>query len=147
VSATSGDLDRLSVYAALRAADGALTVMVVNKTGGDLTSAVSLTGFAPTAGAQVLRYGPIDLAAVRGQPDQPTGGGSFTATFPASSITLLIVPAGTGPGPTPTPTVTPTPTFTPTPTATSTPTPTPTPTPMGAPGGLRVRKVLHPARP
>jgi hypothetical protein len=149
VSATSDDLDKLSVYAALRASDGALTVMVINKTRGDLTSDVSLAGLTAAAGAQVLRYGPADLAAVRPQPDQPTGGGSFTTTFPASSITLLVVPPATGATPTPALTVTPTPTptFTRTPTATRTPNPTATPTRTGAPGGRRVRKVLHPARP
>ena len=159
VSATSADQDRLSVYAALRAADGALTVMVVNKTGGDLTSDVTLAGFTPAVAAQVFRYGRADLAAVRRQPDQPLGGGSFTATFPVSSITLLVLPPATGPTITPTPTTTPTATLTPTPTpaptatrtptarATPTATPTPNPTRTGAPGGRRVRKLLHPVRP
>ena len=43
--AVSADQDTLSVYAAQRSSDGALTVMVINKTSGALTSTVSLSRF------------------------------------------------------------------------------------------------------
>ena len=54
--ATPADQDKLSIYAAQRAADGALTIMVINKTGGELTSNLALANFTPTANAQVYRY-------------------------------------------------------------------------------------------
>ncbi|GAA0390385.1 hypothetical protein Acor_47080 [Acrocarpospora corrugata] len=95
VRSASADQDRLSVYGAERAADGALTMMVVNKSGTDLTSAVDVTGrFAPTA--QVYRYGAGALTAITHAPDQAltktATGSTLTHTFPADSITLFVVP-------------------------------------------------------
>ena len=101
IKATSGDQGRLSVYAAIRAWDGALTIMVVNKTGSDLTSDVTIETFAAKATAEVYRYGPADLGAVVRAPDQPIVGKAFAATFPASSITLVVVPPVPIPTPTP----------------------------------------------
>jgi hypothetical protein len=91
VSATSADQDRLAVYAAQRSSDSAVTVMVVNKTGGDLTSPLSVAGFDSTGTAQRFTYSPADLdAIVRG--DLPVGNGRVDATYPANSITLLVLP-------------------------------------------------------
>ncbi|HVN76934.1 MAG TPA: glycoside hydrolase family 44 protein, partial [Thermoanaerobaculaceae bacterium] len=106
VRATSSDEGRLSAYAARREGDGALTVMVINKTGGGLTSTISLFGFTPAAPAQVWRYSADDLGAIAHLPDVALAGASLTTTFPASSITLLVVPAATV-TPTPTPTLPP----------------------------------------
>ncbi len=102
VHTESGDQGRLSAYAARRSADGALTVMVINKTGGDLTSTVSLAGFAAAGSVEVWRYSAADLGAIARAADLPQPGGSLVATFPASSITLLAIPGG-GPPPKPTP--------------------------------------------
>ena len=41
LASTSADQGKLSVYGALRTADNTLTVVVINKTYGDLTSTVS----------------------------------------------------------------------------------------------------------
>ncbi|MEV6551089.1 glycoside hydrolase family 44 protein [Streptomyces sp. NPDC051597] len=95
VRAASADQDKLSVYAAERSGDHATTVMVINKTTGDLTAPVSLTtSTALPAAAQVYRYGQADPAAIQHPADQPLSGGSFTATFPAYSITEYVIPAG-----------------------------------------------------
>ncbi|MGW3356800.1 glycoside hydrolase family 44 protein [Streptomyces bungoensis] len=109
VHAASADQDQLSVYAAERSGDHATTVMVINKTTGDLTAPVSLTaGTTLPAAAQVYRYGQADPTAIEHAADQPLGGGSFTATFPAYSITEYVIPAGstqtTGPSAPGTPT-------------------------------------------
>jgi hypothetical protein len=106
VRATSGDQGRLAAYAARRAADGALTVVVINKTGGALTSTVSLAGFAAAGSAQVWRYSADDLTAIARGADLPVTGSSLSATFPPVSITLLVLDTG-GPSPTPTPTTPP----------------------------------------
>ena len=103
VHAASSDQGRLSAYAARRAGDGALTVVVINKTGGGLTSTVSLAGFAPAGSVQVRRYSAADLGAIVRAADLPQPNGSLVTTFPAGSITLLVIPAGSGPSPTPTP--------------------------------------------
>lgn len=97
VHAASADQEKLSVYAAERSSDHALTVTVINKTTGDLTAPVSVTGgSASTAtAAQVYRYGQSDLTAIQHPADQPLTGGGFTATFPAYSITTYVLPAGT----------------------------------------------------
>ena len=92
VPAASADQDRLAIYAARRAADGALTLVVINKTRMPLAADVTLRGFAPGAAAQVYRYGPADLRAIIRAPDQPLRPDGFAATFPASSITLLVLP-------------------------------------------------------
>ncbi|HEX2908598.1 MAG TPA: hypothetical protein VHO69_17130, partial [Phototrophicaceae bacterium] len=54
VRATSADHGQLAVYAALRG-DGALTVVIINKTGGALRSPLTITGFTSEAAA-VYRY-------------------------------------------------------------------------------------------
>ncbi|WP_405735531.1 cellulose binding domain-containing protein [Streptomyces sp. NBC_01537] len=97
VRAASADQEKLSVYAAERSSDHALTVTVINKTTGDLTAPVSVTGgSASTAtAAQVYRYGQSDLTAIQHPADQPLTGGGFTTTFPAYSITTYVLPAGT----------------------------------------------------
>jgi Glycoside hydrolase family 44/Cellulose binding domain/Fibronectin type III domain len=96
VHAASADQDQLAVYAAERSSDHALTVMVINKTTGDLTAPVSLTGSGslPSA-AQVYRYGQADLTSIQHPADQPVTDGGFTATFPAYSITEYVLPPGT----------------------------------------------------
>lgn len=92
VSASSADQGQLSVYAAERTSDKALTVVVVNKTGGDLTSPLSVAGFDSTGAAQRFTYGPADLGHIVRGGDLPVAGGRVDATYPANSITLLVLP-------------------------------------------------------
>jgi hypothetical protein len=89
VSATSADQGRLSVYAATRP-DGTVTTVVVNKTASDLSSAVSVAGAALSPVAQVYRYSPADLAHV--VTGSQAMSGTTTMTFPAQSITTLVMP-------------------------------------------------------
>jgi hypothetical protein len=90
--ATSADQDRLAVYAAQRTRDGALTVMVINKTTDDLTAPLSLT-IRGQVRAAVYRYGQADPTAIVHLPDQPVSGGGVTMTYPAYSMTQLVIPA------------------------------------------------------
>lgn len=99
LASTSGDQGKLSVYGARRTADAAVTVVVVNKTYGALTSTLSLPNFTPTTSAQVYLYSKANLMAIVAQPAQtvtPPPSGSNTSTlsgmtFPAQSITLLVL--------------------------------------------------------
>lgn len=102
LSSTSGNQGMLSVYGALRSSDGALTIVVVNKTYGVLTSTLSLANYAAATGtaAQQFLYSNANLNAIMAQPAvliTPPAAGSttstITGTFPAQSITLLVVPA------------------------------------------------------
>jgi hypothetical protein len=95
VQATSADQDKLAIYAAQRSSDQALTVVVINKTGNALTSALSLSGFSPATSAQVYRYSAASLGAIVTQPPQTVLANGFTATYPANSITLFVIPTGT----------------------------------------------------
>jgi hypothetical protein len=97
ISATSADQGQLAIYAARRGADGSLTLIIVNKTGGDLTSGVALSGFSAAATALVYRYSPANLGAIVRQPDQAVSAGGFSATFPANSITLVAIAPATPP--------------------------------------------------
>jgi hypothetical protein len=90
---------QLSVYGALRSSDNAVTVVVINKTFGDLNSTLSLPGLTGATSAHVWQYSAADLAKIDAQPDvtltPPTGTStsySIAYSFPASSITLFVIP-------------------------------------------------------
>jgi hypothetical protein len=100
LSSTSADQSKLAVYGALRSSDSAITVVIINKTYGDLASTVSFPNSTPAgATAQAWLYSSANLNAVVAQPAvtiTPPASGSTTSTiattFPAQSITLLVVP-------------------------------------------------------
>ena len=93
VRAASSAQDQLAIYAAQRSGDRALTLMLINKTSTPLTSTIVLTGFTPFGSAHVYRYAPDNLSAITHLADQPLTPGGFSATYPASSITLVVLPA------------------------------------------------------
>lgn len=99
VQASSGDQEKLAIYAALRSPGGVLTLMVVNKTASSLTSTLTLQNFAAASSAQVYRYSPTNLAAILRQADQAVGASGFSASFPPNSITLFILPPQVSPTP------------------------------------------------
>jgi hypothetical protein len=87
------------VYGALRTADHAVTVVVINKTYGDLTGTLSLANLASNGPAKSYLYSSANLAGIVTQPDvtvTPPAAGSTTSTlsttFPAQSITVLVAP-------------------------------------------------------
>ena len=100
VQSVSTDPGSLSVFGALRS-DLNLTAIVINKTGNDLTSTLSLANFTPAAAAHVWRYSGANLEAIAAQPDIATTSGSLSTVFPADSITLLVIPPATLPVPKP----------------------------------------------
>lgn len=91
VRSTSTDQSQLAVYGAQRSSDGALTLMVVNKTGSALTSPLKVSNFTSSASsAQVFQYSGANLSSIRHLADAPLSVG--TVTYPANSITLLVIP-------------------------------------------------------
>jgi hypothetical protein len=92
VASKSADQGRLAIYGAQRRSDNALTLVVINKTGDDLTSQVRLSHSKPTGAAQVYQYSAADLHAIQRAADQPVAATGFSATFPANSITLIVIP-------------------------------------------------------
>jgi hypothetical protein len=91
VQASSTDQGRLAIYAAERASDGALTLMVINKTSEPLTSSLALSNASPDATARVYRYSAANLGAIVREADQPVTADGFTATYPANSITVIVL--------------------------------------------------------
>ncbi|GIF02744.1 endoglucanase [Actinoplanes siamensis] len=92
VSATSSDQGQLALYAAQRSSDKALTLMIVNKTGDNLTSSLSIAGFRGRGTAQRYTYSTADLTSIVRNDDLATTQPSINATYPANSITLLVLP-------------------------------------------------------
>lgn len=100
LASTSVSQGALSVYGALRTFDNAITVMVINKTYGDLTSTITLANFTTTSTtAQAYLYSNANLNVIVAEPNlavTPPGTGATASTittkFPAQSITLLVVP-------------------------------------------------------
>ena len=103
VSSQSADQSKLAVYGAQRSGDGALTLVVINKTPTELTSTVGLAGLTPAASAQLWRWtGTAD--GIQRTADVAIDPSGFSATFPARSMTMVVVPpasGGTAPATTP----------------------------------------------
>ncbi len=95
VRGVSTDQAQLSVYAAQRTSDQAVTVMVINKTAGSLSTTLSLTGFSAASGARVFRYSSADLAHIVRQADLIITSNTIPLTVPANSITLVELKPGT----------------------------------------------------
>lgn len=99
LASTSASQGNLSVYGAVRSSDNAITIVVINKTYGDLTSTLSLDHFTPSGSAQVYLYSNANLSAIVAQTPltitPPSGNGTtstLSTTFPAQSITLFVIP-------------------------------------------------------
>ena len=91
VAAVTENQDKLAIYAALRS-DSALTMVVLNKTGNDLSSTVGISGFLPSTAARVYRYTAANLNAIVKVADVPATSAGVTTVFPAYSATLLVLP-------------------------------------------------------
>jgi hypothetical protein len=100
ISSSSVDQGKLSIYSALRTSDNKVTLVVINKTYGDLTSTLSVNNLpSTTTSAKAYLYSNANLNAIVAQPNvtvtPPTGSGTastISTTFPAQSITLLVMP-------------------------------------------------------
>ncbi len=91
VSAVAPDPDDLSAFAALRAADGALTIMVINKVlSGTTPLSLSIAHFAAAGKAKPYRL--TSANAITAMPPLAWSGGTLNDTLPAQSITLYVLP-------------------------------------------------------
>ncbi len=90
VSTTTATPDNLSAFAATRASDGALTVMVINKVlSGSTPVTVNLANFSSAGSAQVWQLTSANTIA---QLANVATTASVNLTVPAQSITLLVIP-------------------------------------------------------
>ncbi len=86
VSASSSDESQLSIFAAERSSDKAVTLVVINKADKTLTANVTLSGFTANGNAEVYRYSDANLNAITKETAQSL---SNTLSFPKNSITLF----------------------------------------------------------
>lgn len=152
---SSTDEPTVSVHAAQRSDDGAVTMMVINKSTRDQEVTLETGDLSGTA--EQWRYSGADLSAIVRHDDLMLNG-STAMTVPARSATLLVLDPDSQPTVTPTPGPTtepdPTPTGEPTPQPSATPTPEPTTTPGPTPTPGRQREprcrsratAAHPSR-
>ncbi|HEY2773108.1 MAG TPA: glycoside hydrolase family 44 protein [Candidatus Binatia bacterium] len=99
VDAASADQSKLSIYASLRTGDGALTIMVVNKDTASLDTSIVLSGYSGATTAKWYLYSGANLTKIVPQGDLPIASNAIAATFPAASISLLVLggaPSGGG---------------------------------------------------
>ena len=91
------DPDTLASFAALRQSDGALTVMVINKAQ-SAPAPVALTLARFNAGASAQTWQLTGANTIVRLPDVDVAGGRLSATLPAQSVTLYVIPARKGAG-------------------------------------------------
>ena len=92
VRATSSAQGRLAVYAATRSTDGALTMVVINKSGSAIPARLGLSGFAAAGKAKVYRYSAALPREIDKRKSLALRHRHLAATYPAGSITLLVLP-------------------------------------------------------
>jgi PKD repeat protein len=97
VKATStANADNLSVFAAQRSGDGALTVMVVAKApSGSVDLTVNLSNFAPATSAQVWQLTASNTIARLA--DATVSAQAIVTNVPAQSVTLFVIPPSGAP--------------------------------------------------
>ena len=89
VRSTSDDQAAVSVYAAVRSADGALTVVAINKTHGPLRSRVTVAGFKPAA-ITAFRFGGDQRGVTAVAPPAVAGDG-FEAELAGKTATIYVL--------------------------------------------------------
>ncbi len=92
VAASGPNPDNVSVFAAERSSDGALTIMVISKyLSGNTPATLSIANFPHNGSAQVWRLTAAN--AITRLADVSFTGNSFAATLPPQSVTLFVLPA------------------------------------------------------
>lgn len=97
ISSVSSDQGSLSIYAAQRSSDNAVTILVINKTTGALSSSVALSNLNPPATAQVYTYTSASLTSIAHPSDTAITGGSLSYTFPGYSAVMFVVQPAAAP--------------------------------------------------
>jgi hypothetical protein len=90
VSATVPNPDNVSAFAAQRSLDGALTVMVINKTTSSTPATINLSNFSSFNAVQVWQLTAANQ--INRITDAAVSNGAIATTLPAQSVTLFVVP-------------------------------------------------------
>jgi hypothetical protein len=92
ISAASSDQAALSLYAAERASDRAVTVLAINKTQASLTSTIALDHLDLPPAAEVYLYSAANLKSIVRSANAPITAGALSHTFPGYSAVLFVIP-------------------------------------------------------
>jgi hypothetical protein len=94
ISAASSDQGQLSVYAAQRSSDNAVTILAINKTTAAITSTLALANLNLPSTAQIYTYSQANLTSIVHGSDATISNGSISYTFPAySAVEFVVQPA------------------------------------------------------
>jgi hypothetical protein len=91
ISAVSSDQGSLSLYAAQRTSDNAVTILAINKTTAPITSAIALANLSLPPTAQVYVYSASDLTSIAQSANAPITAGTLTYTFASYSAVMFVV--------------------------------------------------------
>lgn len=83
---------KLSLYGALRSSDGALTLVVINKTTSAIDTTLSLAHFSPGSSAKVYSYSGADLQRINSLGNISIAPSGFSYNFPGYSATVFVIP-------------------------------------------------------
>ena len=96
IAAATANPDVVSAFAAERSTDGAVTVVVVNKGAAAASTTVTLANAAHGAASEMWQL--TSANAITRLADAPVSAAhALTATLPAQSVTLFVIPRGTSP--------------------------------------------------
>jgi hypothetical protein len=91
VKATSTNQGDLSIYGAIRSSDGALTLVVINKTTAAIDTSLTLQNFKSNGSASVYSYSNANLTAIEPLSSVSIRSNTVTYSYPAYSATVLVV--------------------------------------------------------
>jgi len=91
ISAVSSNQASLSIYAAQRTSDNAVTILAINKTTSPISSAITLANVGAPSAAQVYVYSAANLKAIVQSSSGAIAGGSLPYTFPGYSAVMFVV--------------------------------------------------------
>ena len=94
ISAVSNDQGSLSLYAAQRSSDHAVTILAINKTTASITSEIALANVGLPATAEVYVYSAANMKSIVQAGNVPITGGAVTYTFPSYSAVMFVVQPG-----------------------------------------------------
>ena len=92
ILASSSDQSDVAIYASLRDEDGAMLIMLINKTNEAVESPLAVNNFVTSGTAEQYRYSSANLNAIVREADLPFANASLDVTLPAMSMTMLVIP-------------------------------------------------------
>ena len=98
VSAVSSDQGTLSIYAAQRSSDNAVTVLVINKTTAAISTAISFANLSLPTSAQVYTYSAANLTSIVHASNAPIANSSVSYSFPSYSAVMFVIQPAVAPG-------------------------------------------------